>query len=113
MPSDLKYLSCSVDDDLTAAARSLTGDIMQLPPMYSAIKVRGQKLCNMARAGEEVERAARPVSVPVFSVRRHAQDPRQVHFRIVCSKGTYVRSLVHSLVGSLASQRRVFVWASV
>eukprot|EP00798_Chlamydomonas_sp_ICE-L_P013225 gene13225-19066_t len=62
------------DDDLKAAAKTFLGDIEQVPPMYSAIK--GQKLCNLARLGEEVDRPPRPVHIFEFSVQRDAADPQ-------------------------------------
>ena len=60
----------------------------------------GQKLYLAARAGEEVQRAARPVTVSEFSVWREAPGGQDVHFRVRCSKGTYIRSLAHDLVRS-------------
>ncbi|PSC71200.1 pseudouridylate synthase transporter [Micractinium conductrix] len=85
------------DEQLLAARDGLVGQIEQLPPMYSAIQVGGQKLCNAARKGKEIERQPRAVTVDRFDVWRDAADAQSVHFRVVCSKGTYIRSLAHDL----------------
>lgn len=88
----------AADEDLTAAAAQLTGDTMQLAPMYSAVKVRGQKLYELARKGREIEREPRPIHVAQFQLKRRAQQRQEVMYRIACSKGTYVRTLAHDLV---------------
>ena len=71
---------------------------MQLAPMYSAVKVKGQKLYEAARRGEEVARQARPVHVSKFALKRRQHDPQELMYLINCSKGTYVRTLAHDLV---------------
>ncbi len=76
------------------------GDIMQIPPMYSALKVGGKKLYELARAGLEVERAARPVTI--YSIDILAMDLPEVKLSIHCSKGTYIRSLCHDIGAELA-----------
>jgi tRNA pseudouridine55 synthase len=86
-------------EDVKKAAAKLTGDILQVPPMHSAIKVDGKRVYESARKGVEVAMDARPVSVPVFEI-TDFQNP-VVHFRIVCSKGTYIRSLARDLGGIL------------
>lgn len=73
-------------------AAALTGDLEQIPPAHSAIKVGGKRAYKFARKGKEVELQPRKVSVPVFEITRVALP--EVDFRIVCSKGTYIRSLV-------------------
>ncbi len=83
-------------DQVRAAALSLTGPIEQVPPMVSAVKVGGQRLHALARAGIEVERAARPVTVYRFDV---GPGPSAGVFRIEveCSSGTYIRVLAADL----------------
>ncbi|WP_291788214.1 tRNA pseudouridine(55) synthase TruB [Cecembia sp.] len=88
-PSGLKT------EDVKKAAAQLTGDIMQIPPAHSAIKVGGKRVYKAARRGEEVILEARPVTVSVFEI-TDFNNP-EVHFRIVCSKGTYIRSLARDL----------------
>lgn len=77
------------------------GNIEQLPPMFSAIRVNGKRLYESARKGEEVERRARAVSVERFDLMRDDETQPCVDFWITCSKGTYIRSLAHDL-GSTA-----------
>lgn len=83
------------EDVLYKAIQSFTGDIEQIPPMYSAVKVKGERLYKLARKGVEVAREARKVRVNEFSIL--SIDLPVMSFRIRCSKGTYVRSLVHDL----------------
>jgi len=80
-------------NELEAATRELTGPIQQIPPAYSAIKVGGKKLYELARAGKEVERKPRFVTVYAFDV----LEGLEAHFRIHCSSGTYIRSLARDL----------------
>lgn len=72
-----------------------TGEIMQTPPMYSAVKVQGKPLHELARKGIEIER--KPKKVLVYSIDIEEFEPPFVTFRIVCSKGTYVRSLCNDI----------------
>lgn len=82
-------------DMLRSAAATFTGEIEQLPPMYSAVKVGGRRLYAMARKGETVERQPRGVTITEFEILDHQEA--DVRFRVRCSKGTYVRSLAHDL----------------
>jgi tRNA pseudouridine55 synthase len=87
-------------DDVRAAAETLTGDILQIPPMVSAVQIGGRRLHELARAGIEVEREARPVTVHRFDV--EATDDALVYRATVeCSSGTYVRSLAADIGGAL------------
>jgi tRNA pseudouridine55 synthase len=79
-----------------AAAAALTGPIMQVPPMVSALKVDGRRLHELAREGIEVEREARPVTVHRFEVAA-TRDPVVYAITVECSSGTYVRSLAADL----------------
>ena len=82
--------------DVAAALPRFTGDILQIPPMYSAIKVNGQKLYDLARQGREVER--KPRAVTIFALELVQQlSPTDFQLRIRCSKGTYIRALCHDL----------------
>ncbi|WP_020599137.1 tRNA pseudouridine(55) synthase TruB [Spirosoma panaciterrae] len=87
-------------DQIRSAAQQLTGDILQVPPIYSAVRVNGERLYEKARRGETADRVeggikARQVTVSVFET--DASRFPEVDFRIVCSKGTYIRSLVRDL----------------
>ncbi len=79
------------EEEVRAAAKSFIGDYSQIPPMYSALKVNGKKLYELAREGKEVERKARPVTILELVVTK-IELPR-VWMRVSCSKGTYIRTL--------------------
>ncbi|AFL86067.1 tRNA pseudouridine synthase B [Belliella baltica DSM 15883] len=82
-------------EDVKNAVAELTGDILQIPPMHSAIKVDGKRVYESARKGIEVKMEPRPVTVSEFEITRF--DLPEIDFRIVCSKGTYIRSLARDL----------------
>lgn len=86
---------------LAAALTSLRGDILQTPPMYSALKRDGVPLYRLARAGKTVERMPRPVRIARFDVARTAPD--RLRFTVTCSRGTYVRVLAHDLGNALGT----------
>lgn len=77
------------------ALLSFSGRQMQVPPMYSALKVNGQKLCDLARAGKEVYRDPRPVEFSNLEIL--SEDLPDITFRVSCSKGTYIRTLCSDL----------------
>ena len=74
---------------------SFVGEQMQVPPMYSALKVNGKKLCDLARAGVTVERQARPVQI--YSIEIIKMELPRVCMRVRCSKGTYIRTLCQDI----------------
>src|SRR5690606_1792881 len=80
---------------LEAQVARMVGPSMQVPPLYSAVEVEGRRLHELARAGAEVERAARPIEVRRFEVLSF--EAGRARFAVDCSKGTYVRSLVADL----------------
>jgi len=97
--------------DVERALMRFLGDIQQIPPMYSAIKVGGQKLYDLARKGKEVER--KPRSITIYEIELLEQvSETDYRFRCVCSKGTYIRTLCHDIGavlgcgGALYSLRR-------
>jgi tRNA pseudouridine55 synthase len=75
------------------ATKQFTGDIMQMPPIHSAIKKDGKRAYDLARAGKEVILDVRPITIAEFEI-TDIQMP-EVHFRVVCSTGTYIRSLAN------------------
>ena len=83
------------DADLEAARTGFVGEILQRPPVYSAIKKGGERLYKKARRGEEVEVEPRPTTVYAYEITGRRGD--DVDFRVECSKGTYIRSLAHDL----------------
>ncbi|RKQ42820.1 tRNA pseudouridine synthase B [Roseivirga pacifica] len=80
-------------EDLDKARAPFTGSFDQVPPIYSAIKVKGTRLYELARRGEDIKLKPRPVTISEFEITK--VDLPEVHFRVVCSKGTYIRSLAH------------------
>ena len=86
----------TLDRVRAVAAEHLTGPIMQVPPMVSALKVDGRRLHELAREGIEVERQPRPVTVHRFDVEA-TDDPLVYRIEVVCSSGTYVRTLAADL----------------
>lgn len=97
--------------ELEAVLARFRGEIAQIPPMYSAIKVRGQKLYEIARRGGEVERRPRPVTIR--SLETVGQEGGDFLLDVRCSKGTYVRTLCHDIGevlgcgGCMSALRRV------
>lgn len=108
----LKSSHASVSrEELLAVLEEFTGEISQIPPMYSAIKVKGQKLYDIARRGGEVERKPRPVTISALELLGREEGDWQLD--ICCSKGTYIRTLCHDIGeklgcgGCMSSLRRV------
>ncbi len=83
--------------ELVEALAALTGEIEQVPPMVSAVKVAGEKLYEKARRGEEVERAPRRVTVYELRLLEHDAEAATATLEVLCSGGTYVRTLIHDL----------------
>ena len=98
-------------EQLEDALTHFRGQIWQIPPMYSAIKINGQKLCDLARKGRQVEREPRPVTI--FTLELLTFDGNCAKLRVHCSKGTYIRTLCKDIGarlgcgGCMESLRRV------
>ena len=94
--------SAALPDEATvrSACANFVGDIMQIPPMYSALKVNGKKLCNLARKGEIIERESRPVTIYSLDV-NPATLPSDYKLTVRCSGGTYIRTLCADIGASL------------
>ena len=88
-------------EQLEAALEKFRGDIMQVPPMFSAIKINGKKLYELARKGREVERPARPVGIKSLEILEQ-QGEDLYTIRVRCTKGTYIRTLCHDIGQALA-----------
>lgn len=95
---DISHISSEL---IEATTQQFTGDIQQQPPVFSALKKDGKRLYEFARAGEVVEIPTRTVHISEFEIIRTAMP--QVDFRVVCSKGTYIRSLTHDFGKALNS----------
>ena len=84
---------------LEEVLQKFRGDIMQVPPMYSALKVNGQKLYELARKGREVERQPRPVTIHELTLL--GMEAEGIRLRVRCSKGTYIRTLCKDIGAAL------------
>jgi tRNA pseudouridine55 synthase len=94
-PMDHKPFEHITPEQIHEAAKQLTGEIMQVPPIHSAIKKDGKRSYDLARAGKEVILNARPVIISEFEITSISLP--EVHFRVVCSTGTYIRSLANDI----------------
>ena len=98
-------------EEIEAVLEQFRGDILQVPPMYSALKVDGQKLCDLARKGKEVERKPRPITIYELTFLGFCDDG--IRLRVHCSKGTYIRTLCKDIGeklgcgGCMAALRRI------
>lgn len=107
----LSQKECTVTpEQVEAVLGNFRGEIMQIPPMYSALKVGGRKLCDLARSGREVERKPRAVTIHELTLR--GITPEGIALEVRCSKGTYIRTLCKDIGealgcgGCMASLRR-------
>ena len=108
----LESKACDVsEEELKAVLDSFEGEQLQLPPMYSAIKVKGKRLYDIARAGGEVERKLRPITI--YDINLAAREAEDYIIDVSCSKGTYVRTICHDIGaklgcgGCMSSLRRI------
>ena len=86
--------------ELEGVLPQFRGPIDQMPPMYSAIKINGQKLYDLARKGKEVERNTRPITIHSLEIESQ-ESPTDYLIRVRCSKGTYVRTICHDIGAAL------------
>ena len=99
------------EEQLAQVLAAFRGEIMQIPPMYSALKVNGQKLCDLARKGKTVERQPRPITIHELTLLEQGENT--LRLRVRCSKGTYIRTLCKDIGealgcgGCMESLRRV------
>jgi len=100
-PDEKFDISHITDEQIKATCAQFIGDIQQYPPAHSAIKIDGERLYEKARRGEEVELRLRNVTITEFEITRI--ELPEVDFRVVCSKGTYIRSLVNDFGKALNS----------
>ena len=87
--------------DVEAVLPQFRGEILQVPPMYSALKVNGQKLCDLARKGQQVERKPRPITI--FELTLISFEENRLRLRVRCSKGTYIRTLCDDIGAALGT----------
>ncbi len=92
-PADFKPIDGITPDQIREATQQFTGEIMQVPPAHSAIKVDGKRVYELARKGKEVKLEPRKLFIKEFEIT--GIDMPIIHFRVVCSTGTYIRSLAN------------------
>lgn len=80
-----------------------TGRIMQVPPVYSAVKIEGERAYKFARTGEDIELKAKPLEITELELTGWQEEPMTATLRVVCSKGTYIRALARDLGEALGS----------
>ncbi len=85
------------EEAVRSALKEFTGEIMQIPPMYSAIKVNGKKLYELARQGKVIERKPRAVTIHAINLLEYDSEEDEFVIEVTCSKGTYIRSLCHDI----------------
>ncbi|NII25734.1 tRNA pseudouridine(55) synthase TruB [Pseudoflavitalea sp. X16] len=98
-PENFKDYSGITPVQLEAVTKVFTGDILQVPPIHSAIKKDGKRVYELARRGEQVELEPRKITIKVFEIT--AIELPLIHFRVVCSTGTYIRSLANDVGAAL------------
>lgn len=92
-PENFKPIEIISEKNIHDAAKSFTGEIMQIPPAHSAVKIDGKRVYELARQGKEVLLEPRKIHIKEFSITKIALP--LVYFRVVCSTGTYIRSLAN------------------
>lgn len=92
-PENIQPVENISDERIQEATQKFTGDILQVPPAHSAIKIDGKRVYELARKGKEVKLEARKIRVSHFDILK--MELPVVHFRVVCSTGTYIRSLAN------------------
>ena len=98
-----KIKSNITENEVNTILKKYTGEIMQIPPMFSAVSVGGQRLYDLARKGVEVERKARKVTVYALELLSFDEESQSGSFRVKCSKGTYIRTLIDDIGRELGS----------
>ncbi len=104
----LKSEALPSEKDVFDAVMSFKGEISQIPPMYSAIKVGGEKLCDLARRGITVEREARTVNIYDISCKTASEKDGEYLLSVSCSKGTYIRTLCEDIGEKLGCGATMF-----
>lgn len=99
LPENPKPFAHITTGNIIAATKNFIGEIMQVPPAHSAIKVDGKRVYELARQGKEVKLEARKLFIKEFEIT--AIEMPVIHFRVVCSTGTYIRSLANDFGASL------------
>jgi len=105
-PENFKPFENITEDEIKKAVGKLTGEILQVPPAHSAIKINGKRVYELARQGKEVKLEPRKIVIKEFEISNivpgtPSGDLPIIHFRVVCSTGTYIRSLAYDVGNAL------------
>lgn len=98
-PGDFKDIHSITEKEIHAATKQFFGEIMQVPPAHSAIKIDGKRVYELARQGKEVKIEPRKITIKEFEITK--VEMPVVSFKVVCSTGTYIRSLAHDFGAAL------------
>ena len=90
-------------EEISSALNKFLGETDQVPPMYSALKVNGKKLYELARKGLEVERKPRKINITEIELLEYDKENLEIKYRVVCSKGTYIRVLCEDIANALGT----------
>lgn len=105
--TETKPVGTFSEEQLRQTLQTFMGEIEQIPPMFSALKVKGKPLYELARQGVEIERAPRRITVFAITFNHYDSDTQQLAFTVHCSKGTYVRTLVEDIGHALGTGAHV------
>ncbi len=98
-PQDFRPYGHLTDAIITETTKQFTGSVQQIPPIHSAVKKDGKRAYELARKGEEIVLNARNITITSFELTKISMP--EVHFRVLCSTGTYIRSLAHDFGAAL------------
>jgi tRNA pseudouridine55 synthase len=98
-PENFKLFENITEEEIKKVARQFTGEIMQVPPIHSAIKLNGKRVYELARQGKEIKLEPRKITIKEFDITNIGMPV--IHFRVVCSTGTYIRSLAFDFGNAL------------
>ena len=98
-PGNFKPFEHLTEEEIRSATKNFTGEIMQIPPAHSAIKVEGKRVYELARKGKEVKLEPRKITIKEFEITK--VELPVVEFKVVCTTGTYIRSLANDLGAAL------------
>ncbi len=94
-----------LEKEIVSALKNFEGEIMQIPPIYSAIKINGKKLYEYARKGEKIEVPPRKIDISYIKLIKYEKNDGEIIFEVKCSKGTYIRALCEDVAKKLGTYR--------
>lgn len=94
-PENFKDITNISESSISEMAKNMEGEVDQLPPIFSAKKINGKRAYDLARSGVTPEMKTKRIIIAKFEVEKLNKEAGEIHFRIACSKGTYIRSIAH------------------